>query len=79
MDEYNSGMDPEVRRYFKKIMNSFSFGLMWLLTMATAGIYFELGFVRDGFKWYNIIFYSLCLVSFIFLIRYLYKTWKDKI
>ena len=76
MDEYNSGMDPEVRRYFKKILNSFSFGLLWLLTFATAGIFFKLGFIKDGFAWYNIFFYAVLLLSLVFLVRYFHKTWS---
>jgi hypothetical protein len=76
MDEYNSGMDPEVKKYFRKIMKSFSVGLLWLLVIATAGIYFKLGEVRYGAHWYNILFYSLFVLSFILLIRYYYKLWK---
>lgn len=76
MDEYNTGMDPEVKRYFRKIINSFSFGMMWLLGIATAGIFFELGDVGNGFEWYNIIFYFISLVTLFILLRYLYKVWN---
>ena len=78
MDEYNRGMDPEVKRYFRKIMNSFSVGIMWLLSMATAGLFFDLGIARNGIKWYNIVFYGIVLVSFMGLIYYYYKTWSKK-
>lgn len=78
MDEYNRGMDPEVRRYFRKIMNSFSVGIMWLLSMATAGLFFDLAIVRNGVRWYNIAFYGLVLVSFMGLVYYYYKTWSKK-
>ena len=77
MDEYNHGMDPEIKRYFRKIANSFSVGLIWLLTVATAGLYFNLGIVRNGLHWYNIAFYLIALVSFIALISYFYKAWSD--
>jgi hypothetical protein len=78
MDEYNRGMDPEVKRYFRKIMNSFSVGIMWLLSMATAGLFFDLGIARNGVKWYNIVFYGIVLVSFMGLVYYYYKTWSKK-
>lgn len=78
MDEYNRGMDPEVRRYFRKIMNSFSVGIMWLLSMATAGLFFDLAIVRNGVRWYNIAFYGLVLISFMGLVYYYYKTWSKK-
>jgi hypothetical protein len=78
MDEYNSGMDPEIKRYFRKIMNSFSVGGFWLITVATAGIFFKLGFVADGIRWYNVLFYILLVVSIVFLIRYFYRVWNQK-
>ena len=78
MDEYNRGMDQEVRRYFRKIINSFSVGIMWLLSVATAGLFFDRGISRKGMKWYNIIFYAFVLVSFIGLVYYYYRTWSKK-
>lgn len=78
MDEYNRGMDPEVRQYFRKIMNSFSMGILWLLSMATAGLFFDLAIIHNGVKWYNIVFYGLVLVSFMGLVYYFYKTWGKK-
>ena len=78
MDEFNRGMEPEVKRYFKRIMNSFSIASFWLLAVSTAGLFFKLAIVSDGIQWYNFVFYLLALVSFIFLLRYLYKTWSKK-
>jgi len=78
MDEYNSGMDPEVKLYFRKIMKSFSVGLLWMLCIATAGIFFQLGFVRDGFRWYNILFYVIAFFTLVMLLRYFYQLWKEK-
>ena len=77
MDEYNSGMDPEVKRYFRKILSSFSWGLLWLLAAATAGLFFGLALIRDGFRWYNLIFYLLLVLSFLWLIRYYIRLWKN--
>ena len=46
MDEFEQGgMDPQVKKYFRNIISSFSFGMLWMLAMATLGIYFQLGFV----------------------------------
>lgn len=77
MDEYNSGMDPEVKRYFRKIINSFSAGLLWLVVIATAGIFFRLGEMGHGIHWYNIVFYILLVASLFFLLRYYYRLWKN--
>ena len=37
------GWDPEVKRYLKKIIQTISWGLLWLMAGVTGGIYFELG------------------------------------
>lgn len=77
MDEYDRGMDPEMKRYFRKIINSFSVGLLWLLSMATAGLFFDLGIVSQGIRWYNIVFYLMALGSFAALLFYYYRVWKE--
>lgn len=76
MDEYNSGMDPEIKRLFRKIINSFSFGALWLLAIATLGIFFQLGFIREAVRWYNIVFYLVFALSLWALIRYYLKQWN---
>jgi hypothetical protein len=76
MDEYDRGMDPEIKRFFKKIINSFSIGLLWLLSMFTAGLFFDLGITHNGIKWYNIVFYIIAILSFIGLLFYFYRVWK---
>jgi len=76
MDEYNSGMDPEMKVYFRKIMSSFSCGAIWLITTATLGIFLQLGFIADGIRWYNIVFYLLLLASLYLLLRYYYRMWR---
>lgn len=76
MDEYNSGMDPEVKQLFRKILNSLSWGALWLLGIATMGIFFQLGFIAGGIHWYNILFYLILVASLLMLLRYYYKLWK---
>ncbi|MFL5810726.1 MAG: hypothetical protein ACJ749_14485 [Flavisolibacter sp.] len=78
MDEYNSGMDPEVKKYFRRIIKSFSAGLIWLIVITTAGIFFKLGELGNGAKVENIIFYVVFAISFLWLMWYYYKIWKDK-
>ena len=78
MDEYNRGMDPEIKRYFRKIMNSFSLALLWLLSITTVGLFFNLGIVHRGIQWYNIVFYVFAAASFVGLMRYYYRVWNEK-
>jgi hypothetical protein len=77
MDEYNQGMDPAVKKYFRKIVNSFVVGLGWLMVFAISGIYFRLGVIQDKLRWYNVLFYLLFLATLIWLIRYFHKTWNS--
>lgn len=70
--------DDGVKQFFGKILNSVALGLLWMLTAATTGIYFELGFLDRRPVYIPIIFYSVLIISFLFLIRYLRRTWKKE-
>ncbi|MBA2746837.1 MAG: hypothetical protein H0U44_11475 [Flavisolibacter sp.] len=78
MEEFNSGMEPEVRRYFRKIINTISYGVLWLMTIVAAGLFFDLAGIKNGIHWYNIIYFAVALISFLLLIFYFYKTWSEK-
>lgn len=68
--------DPDVKRFFGKIINSISLTLLWMLSCATAGIYFKLGYFNEGPALNPILFYSLMAFSLFLLIRYLMKIWN---
>ncbi|MBL0234039.1 MAG: hypothetical protein IPQ08_10260 [Chitinophagaceae bacterium] len=72
------GWDPRVSKLFRKIMNSVFLGLIWLLAVATAGLYFKLGYINSGNSWPAIIFYGIVAISMTALGIYLYRTWKDE-
>ena len=59
-------------------MNSVSFGLLWMMAGATAGIYYELGYSNGKPVIYTILFYAGMLITLLLLIRYLYNTWKKE-
>ena len=71
------GWDPEVKHFFKKILNTISAGLLWMMGAAAAGLYFGLAIPKEHIAVSNIIFYVVLLISFGFLIRYFFKTWKS--
>ena len=72
------GMGPEVRKFFRKILNTLSYGLIWLIAVVTAGIYYKLGWRADDKPViYVILFYIAAVVSLFFLLRYFYKLWKE--
>jgi hypothetical protein len=77
MDEYNQGWDPEIKKYFMKIINSFTYGIMWMIFIATTGLYFRMGIIYEKVRWFNIVFYLLFVITLILLIRYLYLIWRN--
>jgi hypothetical protein len=68
-----SGWDPQVKKFFIKIINTVSYGLLWLMACATAGLYFQLGYGRGI---YTVIFYLMMAITLFLLLRFFYKTWK---
>ena len=69
------GMDPEVTKYFKKILNSLFAFLIWMFINITGGIYFGLAF-REHFPLIiNILFYLWLALSLGLLLWYYFKVW----
>ena len=76
MDEYNTGMDPEVKLYFRKILKSFAVGGLWLLTIGNMAFAWGLAVVRNELRWYNMAFYAFVLLSLSLLIWFFYRVWR---
>jgi hypothetical protein len=70
------GWDPEVKRFFQKIISTISFGLLWMMSTVTAGVYFQLGWTGERPLYAVIIFYVVAIGAFILLLRYYYRLWK---
>lgn len=72
------GWDPDVKKFLLKVLNSISMTLLWMMASATGGLYYELGYSAGKPVIYTILFYAGMLISLLFLIRYLYTTWKKE-
>lgn len=72
-------MEPEVREYLKRILNTISVGLLWMLINSTAGIMFGYAFTNGHLHTGNIIFYAWFVISLAFFIRYIVKLWSKPI
>ncbi len=70
------GWDPEVKKYFRKVMSSFSLGLLWLTAMVTTGLYYRLAYADGRPVIYTVLFYIFMVVSLSLLLYYYYRTWK---
>lgn len=71
------GWDPQIKKYFLKIVRSVSLGLLWMMACAVAGIYFKLAWPHGQPIVYMILFYAGMLSTLFLLIKYLYNTWKN--
>lgn len=69
------GMDPEVARYFKKILKSLLAGLMWLFINITIGIYYQVAFSKAFTGLVHVLFFVWLAVSLALLLWYLYRVW----
>jgi hypothetical protein len=76
MNERQRNWDPEVKKFFVKILNSVSLGLLWIMASATAGIYFELGYTKGKPIINAVLFYTAMVVTLFLLVRYLVKLWS---
>jgi len=71
-------MEPEVREFLLRIVQTLSMGMLWLLINMTTGIYFNLAFFDDKPSFVNYIFYVWFLISLGLLLFYFRKKWKGK-
>lgn len=70
------GWDPEVKRFFQKILWTIFLGLLWMTLVTTSGIYFKLASRADKSLLTVIIFYIIAAASLLLLLRYYYKLWN---
>ena len=70
------GWDPDVKKYFVKVLNSVFIGLLWMIASSVAGIYFHLAYTDGKPLIYTMLFYAGMLISLFLLVRYYYRTWK---
>ncbi len=73
-----SSIEPEARSFLRKIAWSVFFGILWMMFNMTLGIYYGLLFAENGVGVLNILYYAFFLVSLFLLIRYYFRTWKQK-
>lgn len=78
IDEYSQSWDPEIKQFFRKIMNSFGVGAFWLLLFGISGLFFRLALVEGEWRWYNVLFYGVFVLSLLLLILFFYRTWGKK-
>jgi len=69
-------MEPEIKAFLIKIVQSLSMAMLWLLINMSVGIYFGLAFFEGSPDLGNYFYYAGFLISLAALIFYLRKKWK---
>jgi hypothetical protein len=69
-------LEPEVRAYLIRILNTLSVGLLWMISNSTAGIMYGYAFWEKKMKLGNIIFYIWFIISLALLLWYMIRLWK---
>lgn len=70
------GMDPDVKKYLRKILNSLFCGLLWLSLNVLGGLYWGFGSIDRRVSIYNVLFYVWFAISLSALLLYYYRTWR---
>jgi uncharacterized membrane protein YcaP (DUF421 family) len=70
------GMEPEIKDFLLRIVNTISMGLVFLLVNMSIGIYYGFAFFEEKPSLGNYIFYVWFIISLVLIIKYLKKKWK---
>ena len=72
-------MEPGVREYLIRILNTLSLGLLWMVINTTAGIMYDLAFVHEHVTVGNILFFTWALLSLGAYLWYVIRLWRKPI
>ena len=72
-------MEPGVREYLIRIINTLSLGLLWMAINSTAGIMNDLAFVHEHITAGNIFFFIWFAASLVAYLWYVIRLWSKPI
>ena len=70
------GWDPDVSKFFVRIVNAIAVTIIWMLTASTVGLYAGLAVPGQYPLWVTIFYYALLVISFVLLARFLRANWR---
>jgi hypothetical protein len=70
-------MEPEVRAFLKIIGQSIGMLFLWMLANTFFGIKWGLLFLDEKVTWRNGLYYLCMIGSFVWVIRYIRRKWKQ--
>jgi hypothetical protein len=72
-------MEPGVKEYLLRILNTLSLGLLWMAINSTAGIMYDLAFVHEHATIGNILFYIWFVISLGVYLWWVIRVWSKPI
>ncbi|MFN5334941.1 MAG: hypothetical protein ACK5BV_07120 [Bacteroidota bacterium] len=75
----SEGIEPEVKDFLKRVMQTVSTGMLFLLIHMTFGLYLNWAFYEGSIQIGNVLYYIFFLGSFGALIYYYYTLWKERL
>ena len=72
-------MEPGVKEYLLRIVNTISLGVVWMAINSTFGIMYDYAFIHEHITTGNIIFYIWFLISLVAFLWWLIRVWSKPI
>ncbi|NCI47588.1 hypothetical protein [Sediminibacterium soli] len=69
-------MEPGMKKYLLRIVNTLAMGLLWMAVNCTLGIKYDLGFVHDHITRANLLFYLWFLISLAAFLWWVIWVWS---
>jgi uncharacterized membrane protein (DUF373 family) len=70
------GIDQETGIFLKKIVNTISAVLVWMILHVVFGLYYQYGLFETSPNWINLLYYSAFIVTLFLLVFILKRIWK---
>ena len=70
------GMEPEAKKYLLKVLNSLSFGLLWLALNVLSGLYWGYAIIENKLSLSNILYFAWFVLSLFALLYGYYRIWR---
>ncbi len=72
-------LEPGIKKYLLRIVNTLSLGLLWLALNSTIGIMYDYAFVHEKLSTGNILFYCWFVLSLTAYLWYVIRLWSKPI
>ena len=72
-------MEPGVKEYLVRILNTLALGLLWMAINSTLGIMYDLAFVHEHVTTGNILFFIWFGISLVAYLWWVIRVWRKPI